>query len=293
VGTPYQDLHKTGYVFNATPARFGCGELSVALGDALNDTTLNGWLMLPIGNLVDFLGGEMVIAGLTERSIFTAAGLPGILTSAYQHIPESNQRARKGIQKLIEITSQNVPFAKEERDQDFQRIRTHHVVATWAAIETTVEQLLVNLILRVHDAETRIRTLYPDIKLKPAQMKASPVGAKRALQAWEPWLFSKKTTERQVEMLKAFGLDVQLDDRSHRPLSEMAALRNVIVHNAGFVDQRFLDACDWRLESVGDRIHLDTVTMGAYFDAAIDFASNLSRAVMASDFMQTKTSGSS
>ena len=264
----------------------------MVFGDALNDTTLNGWLMLPVGNLVDFLGGEMVIAGLTERAIFTAAGLPSILTSAYRHIPESNQQAREGIQKLIEITSQNVAFAEEERDRSFQRIRTHHVVATWAAIETTVEHLLINLILRVDDAETRIRTLYPDIKLKFAQREASPVSAKRALQAWERQLNSKKPTERQVEMLKAFGLDVQLDDRSHRPLSELAALRNVIVHNAGFVDQRFLDACDWRLESVGDRIYYDTATMVAYFDAAIDFASKLSRAVMASDFMQTKPSGS-
>jgi hypothetical protein len=47
------------------------------------------------------------------------------------------------------------------------------------------------------------------------------------------------TMKRQLLMLQAFGLHIALKPGNEQLLSELAGLRNVILHREGVVDQRF------------------------------------------------------
>lgn len=259
----------------------------MAIGDPLNDATLNGWLLTPASNLVSFIAEEMVIAGLVERAIVTMVGLPTILAAATRQIPADNTKAQANMRALIEQSHVNSGFAEQEQKTGFQRIRSHQAVAAWAAVETSIEHLLVNLIRRLPDAERLILAHTPNAKLKPDRMKASVQGAKSAIQQWERLLFATETMERQIAMLSAFQLNVSLLEGSSRMLSEMAGLRDVILHNAGIFDQRFRERCPWRSEAVGAHVAFDRTSMTRYYDAAHDFALALIRAIIASPYMRS------
>lgn len=259
----------------------------MTITDPLNDATLNGWLLTPARNLVSFIAEEIKIAGLVEQSIMTMVGLPNILVAAAHQIPQDNAKAQANMRKLIDHSHVNSGFAEQEQKTDFQRIRSHQAVAVWAAVETSIEHLLVNLIRRLPDAEALILAHTPNAKLKPDRMKASVQGAKSAIQRWEPLLPATETMERQVAMLGALQLSVSLAEGNSRTLSEMAGLRDVILHNAGIFDQRFRERCPWRTEVVGAQVTFDRSSMLRYYDAAHDFALALMRAVIKSPYMRT------
>lgn len=259
----------------------------MTISDPLSDATLNGWLLTPAGNLVSFIAEEMTIAVLVEQSITTMVSLPTILAAASQQIPADNVRAQVNMRKLAERSQVNSGFAEQEQKTDFQRIRSHQAVAAWAAVETSIEHLLVNLIRRVPDAEALILAHAPGTKLKSDRMTESVQDAKFAIKAWERRLDETETMARQIDMLRAFRLQVVVSEGSSRTLSEMAGLRDVILHNAGIFDQRFRERCPWRPEPVGGRVTFDREAMIRYYGATYEFALALMGAVSTSPYIRS------
>jgi hypothetical protein len=252
--------------------------------DALNDTTPNGWLIIPAFNLVTFLSDEMIIGGVTERALTSTSGTPSLLSALRHRISSDDKEVQEAIQRLIYFTKNDAEFAKEEISDNFRRVRSHHLVAIWSAVETTIEHMLVNHIRMVPDADKIISAHVPTIK--PRQIKRITIReANRTIRAWEGELSHiKELMEKQLEMLRVFGINITLDPSISRSLSEMSGLRNVIVHNAGLIDQPFLDNCPWRSDTVGDRVIIDQMSMTRWFDAAIDFAKKLTAATVSSTY---------
>lgn len=90
---------------------------------------------------------------------------------------------------------------------------------------------------------------------------------------------------RQLLMLQALGLHIEFSPGNEQLLSELAELRNVILHRGGIVDQRFKDKCPWRPDKIGDRVRVSYELMKRYFEGAGDFAVKLIGAVAKSPYV--------
>lgn len=246
----------------------------------------NSWILMPSTNLVQFLAEEIKLAGLTERAIFTLTKVPTLLAAAAKQIPGSQMKVHKNLQQLTQMARENSKFAEGEIANEFQRTRSHHAVAAWAAVETAIENLFVNLIVRVPDAEMRIRNHSDKAKIKSERVNSTVYDAKITIQSWERSLDNSETMARQLNMLSAFDINVDLTEQVSRTLSEMGALRDVILHNGGVIDERFQTRCPWLHHTVGEHIVINADVLGRYFDAASEFATQLLRAVLKSQYVR-------
>jgi len=86
-------------------------------------------------------------------------------------------------------------------------------------------------------------------------------------------------------MLSAFSFHVTLNSYYERLLSELAELRNVILHKGAIIEQRFKDKCPWRPDKLGDRVQVTYEAMGHYFDAAGNLAAQLLGAAVESPYI--------
>jgi hypothetical protein len=258
--------------------------------ESLSDETLKDWLTTPARNLVLFLSDETAIAGVTECALRAMSEIPILLSFIQNMLQESNVEIEGNIRRLINQSQSYAEFAETEVSDGMQRTSSHHAVAVWAAIETTIEHTLVNHVCQVPNAIDLILSHAPS--LKPRNLRtARSDGAKLVIRAWESQLPQQETMERLLEMLRVFGLNITLEGSNSRILSEMAGLRDVILHNAGIADRKFLDRCPWRLDRVGGRVTVNRGTMSLYVDAAIDFAKKLLNAVLGSPYLQMANQG--
>ncbi len=220
--------------------------------ESQNNSAPNDWLYSPAANLVTFLSDEMMVAGLTESAFRISTTLPDILRTAQSEI--RNARMRSLIAELASAAKDNAFLAQREVDDDMQRVRKHHLVAIWSAVETTTEHMLVNILRNIPGAELQILAHPVREGAKPPKVNDNQ---KATIANWRRSLRAAEIMECEIEMFSALGVDIQLRDTgSSRALSDLCGLRNAIVHNAGFVDQAFLQRCPWRNEAIGDRLHV-------------------------------------
>jgi hypothetical protein len=106
------------------------GTLDLAI-DAIRDDSLNGWLLTPVGALVTFLAKEMVISGVTHRALIGAQIIPILLETVKNYAPAQNEATQLSFQKLIELSTADNSFAKEEIENGFNTICSHHAITTW------------------------------------------------------------------------------------------------------------------------------------------------------------------
>ena len=72
-------------------------------------------------------------------------------------------------------------------------------------------------------------------------------------------------------ILKPLGICPKCKPDQRKILSEMAAIRNVIVHRAGNADARFVDLCPWLDHSVGDTVAVTPDTFSSYVSATSEY----------------------
>jgi hypothetical protein len=153
-----------------------------------------------------------------------------------------------------------------------------------AAIETTIEQTLVNVTRKVPTSITIIEKSAPNLNAKKIRTSTDEE-AKRTIRTWERTLPHDLAIDRALHMLAAFGLDVTLDVEQRRALSELAELRNVILHNGGRIDKRFKDKCPWRQDQIGNALLINHSRLGNYFDAATALATKLMQCAVGSSYI--------
>jgi hypothetical protein len=255
--------------------------------DIYSDDSLNGWLIGPAGNLVFFLGNEMIISGLTQRAIIAAHSLPAFIAFAKANLPSESQETTDALENLLNLANTDANFASEEIDNQFNTVLSHHAVSTWAAIEATIEQTLVAHIRKVPDSGTLMTNVTP--KLSGIKIKTvTERDAKNSIRIWEQNINSQSVIDRALIMLSAFGLSLSLPNAVKQDLSEMAEARNILLHRIGRVDDRFLSKCPWIMLKVGDIFRMNDEKMSKYFDAAHAFAIGLVEQTTMSPYLRFK-----
>ena len=210
--------------------------------------------------------------------------IPLLLKTVQDYAPPQGETL-SSFRRLIELSSTDNSFAKEEIENGFNTICSHHAITTWAAIETTIEQILVSLIQKVPTSITLIEKSVPNLNTKKMRTTTAD-DAKRTIRSWEGAIGLSATMDRTLHMLGAFGLIVELDEEHKRNLSELAELRNVILHKGGRIDKRFKDKCPWRQDEIGGALHINRSQLGNYFEAASSVATKLMQSAVDSRYMQ-------
>jgi hypothetical protein len=246
----------------------------------------NAWLFGPPNTLLQYIVDEQVITSVTHRALLNARATPILLAIAREQIPNPTDQTKDTFQKLINLSAGDFGFAEKEATTGFNTLFSHAAVGTWGAIETSIENTLLNHIRKVSDVETVIRANAPAMKDKDLRRGLEGGAPEILLKRWEGSLPNTLTTmRRQLLMLQAFGLHITLNPGNEQLLSELAELRNVILHRGGVVDQRFKDKCPWRSDKIGDRMRVSYELMRHYFEAAGDFAVKLIGTVVKSPYV--------
>jgi hypothetical protein len=253
--------------------------------DVFQDTSANGWLLVPAANLVEFVAAERKACGTTLRGYYSLGTLPHLITALVGHLPATAVQLRQSLGELATGAPSDAAFAQEEIDQGFATIFAHHTIAVWAAVETTLEQIVVSFLLRHPTARSRILAAAPT--LKPGTIRTDTLpNAKRVVRRWQASLEDPSALGRTLEMLSALGFEATLPDKARRDLDEMGAVRNVMLHRAGFADAELLQRCPWFEVTKGARLTISQPMMDRYFDAASALAIGLIRAVANSPYMK-------
>ena len=257
--------------------------------DVSKEEPPNAWLFGPANTLLQYIVDEQVITSVTHRALINVRGTTILLAIAREQIPSPTDQIREAFQRAIDISAGDFGFAEKEAANGFNTLFSHAAVGTWGAIETSVENTLLNHIRKVPDVEARIRASAPELKDKDLRRGLEGGSAETLLKRWEGSLQDAATTmRRQLLMLKAFGLHIELNPDNEQLLSELAELRNVILHRGGVVDQRFKDKCPWRPDAIGDRVRVSYELMGRYFEAAGDFGVKSIGAAVKSPYVYIK-----
>lgn len=254
--------------------------------DTNTDSSLNGWLLTPAMNLIGFVSDGLIVAAITHRALLSFSMLPKLISAAKLAIPDASRDTSAALDNLRTMVLDDADFAKAEEQRDFSTIFSHHLVSTWAAIETTIEQTLINHLINVGDSVKRIAD--SGITLKRKQTISSRRDAKKVIQIWNSQIDIQDPIDRSLVKLSLFGLKVVLDTTDKNALSEMCAARNIFAHNAGFVDDEFLEKCPWLNYQKGERFRLNFELMQRYFDAASRFAIKMVEASTTSSFFQSQ-----
>jgi hypothetical protein len=97
--------------------------------------------------------------------------------------------------RLLDLSRRDNSFAKEEIENGFNTIGSHHAITTCAAIETTIERTLVNLILKVPSSSEIIAKKSPNLNVKKIRT-SSLEEAKRTIRIWEVSLPHSNSIDR-------------------------------------------------------------------------------------------------
>lgn len=243
------------------------------------DDSPYGWLIGPASNLVFFIAEEMTLAGVTERALSSYSTLPILLRASKHAMQQRDIAANDAFDMLEKYTTDDAAFAKAEVENGFDTLFKHHCIALWAAIETNVENTLFNLIERLPDArDTIIASLSnpTDRQIKIIQNKS----VKRAFDTWQPMVDAIPAMERYLKMLQVLSIEVLIPNHSVEALDELAAIRNAVMHNGGFVDQKFLEKCPLGSYEIDDLISIDHNAASRFFDAASEFTKSFLNAMV-------------
>ena len=157
----------------------------------------------------------------------------------------------------------------------------------WAAIESALEQALINHIRKAPDAGDVILSASPSLN-KPKVAAAIAADAEKALQFWRSDISNQyeiHSFERDLAMLAAFSYGIKLTDDQRHTLIEMSEVRNLFLHRSGFIDARFLDKTKLAEAALGEQIKISENAMLAYRDAAHAIALAMIAAAVASPYI--------
>ena len=228
-------------------------------------------LLEPATSLLTYVLDERRLANITERALYMIGQMDWLLRLAEEKVRPGDVKSREALKGLIEIADGDAPFATEEYEAGCPKTYAHHVGSLWAALESALEQLLVNHLCFV----PRAVDLVADAPRGLARSKIR-VGdedeARATVRRWESTLQPGNALAGPLEMLGVFDFKVEVSDLALRQVNELAEVRNVILHRAGVVDARFVRKCQGAPWALGETVRLNEAATRGYFDAAGEFA---------------------
>ena len=202
------------------------------------------------------------LVGISTLSLRQMEGL-GRLTTALR-------KPAAHVEKAHEFEA----MAKQQVETDFPLLHGSATVLMWGALEAAIRDFVVRVLNRHPSARTLDE--FKRVKVRIAEYEM--------LQGEERMRYLVGILERETAaplrpgiarfdcLLSPLGISPVISSNTRRDLTEMAAIRNVIVHRASVADSRFVELCPWFEIKVGERLSVSSAAFNRYGKAVGEYA---------------------
>jgi hypothetical protein len=147
----------------------------------------------------------------------------------------------------IETAKEEAGFAEKEVTSGFPLLHAHTLVGLWSAVEASIEDMLVAILL--NEPVALESPVFSKLRVSLAEFERFGRAERMRFLLSEilrlPGNGGKQGADRFEVLLEPFGLSGPIEADVKKLMWEAHHLRNIIVHRAGFPDQRFITACPW------------------------------------------------
>jgi hypothetical protein len=226
----------------------------------------NAWLLEPVGGCVGFLAEELALLATVERALGALTLIP--VLAGLVRLSELPARFKENLDNFAEVTKEPAEIAKQRLSVGLHTTYSNVCVSFWAAIETTIQETLINHLLQVPNATTLVSSQLPGAKVPEIVDSDS---ARRFVRNWETRLTATDVVERAMQMLSVFHLGFPLQEKHRRRLTELSEYRNIAVHRRGIIDARYLKKVPWCTVPIGGAYKIDHSMMIEFYEACSSF----------------------
>lgn len=186
--------------------------------------------------------------------------------------------------KVLRISDEEVrraqeaeELAKNEVAADMPLIHSSASVLIWGALEAAFRDFLVRWLVAYPLA--RLVPEFKNIRVRITEYESFSGEDKMrylvGILERELAAALKPGIGRFECLLRPFGIHPNITAEQRRDISELAAIRNVIVHRAGIADGRLLDLCPWLNQQIGSPVVVGREAFLRYVEATSQFAASL------------------
>ena len=202
-------------------------------------------------------------------------------------VTDSSLRHMNGAARLTEVLRKSPESVKEmqrledmaskEVAADLPLLHSAASVLVWGALEAAFRDFLVRWLVTYPSA--RLVPEFNNVRVRVTEYESFEGEDKMrylvGILERELAATLKPGTGRFECLLKPFGIRPQATEEQRRNLSELAAVRNVIVHRAGVADARLLQLCPWLQLKLGDPVVVGREAFLRYVEATDSYAASL------------------
>ena len=229
------------------------------------------WSMRAFSDFIESQRHHRKLLEVCKRGIFyissTKPRLIEVLRSPDEPVDE---------QRDAEIKSE-AALADSELKNDFPTLHSQFVVTLWSSLEnlifTVVEDRLLN--------EPSLFRSKPwcDLKVRVGEFvglddhqRASHLASLMDQALSAPL---KGGVNRFEALMAAIGLTGVVPEELGKAIFELQQVRNLLVHQRGIADKRFVSSCPWLGASVGVTVHVGSSMCNAYLVAVLAYVGEL------------------
>lgn len=185
--------------------------------------------------------------------------------------------------EVIKRRAVSYVIAVKERNEKFPGIHARHVVSLWNMVDATLSEALARLLIEQS----------PNLRLDQFRKISFSIAQYQSLSETELMRLTVVELKRQKAIgrsakgvrpfeaiFKDIGLDSKLTDENDRLLIELRSTRNVIVHNMGIADDRFIEDCPWLKLSAGAAVKVTGEQYRNFIQAASSYVAQTLAALM-------------
>ncbi len=162
-------------------------------------------------------------------------------------------------EKKLDNTRKMAEFARKEIENGFPFLHAHTLVGTWGALEATIEDLAVAVLLN----DPSVRGIESISKIRVSLLDFESMNQESRMQLIVQELQRNLRADQRLgvnafeSLLSSIGLGGTIDDTISRTLFEFQQLRHAIVHRASIADKVLVERCPWLGLTIGQRLKLD------------------------------------
>jgi len=200
-------------------------------------------LLRPIEMCACFLVDEQFISIVTKRGLITLENVRPLL----QHVKRIFGQHSKldGVMKIEQLLTDS-PFneaaARRERENDFETVHRHSIIAMWSAIEFTIEDIVIDVICNDPTAISRLSSAGVDLPRKLSQ-PLTELDARRVFRNAESSLRRSLSSSATIcKIICVLGIPFEVDPNELSFADEVNAVRNCLMHRGGLIDDQSIRA---------------------------------------------------
>ena len=226
------------------------------------------------------------MGGLLQRALtHIESGRPLLQLAAQRLASAGNADAIEPLARLLAAAPIQEQWAAELRSTDYASLNAHALVAIWGALETCIEDLVVAILSNVPTAAATVSAAGVRVNSNKVASSATEEDLRALYRKIEEHVRVKQDVVQTYEkVLRLFGLSAACPEHTDALLSANA-LRNVIVHRGGIIDERAVRQAQALAPRLGTKCMIKRDDFLMYHQAVSAWLIALMQSVVASPYV--------